>query len=74
MTMPRRTSNPPVAGSNPLLSFRSLSLSAEPREETDLDALNVALLRETTQLTDVSMWFRPDTSPKDSAGREYPDR
>jgi hypothetical protein len=40
----------------------------------DLDALNVALVRETTQLTDVSLWFRPDTSPKDSAGREYPDR
>jgi hypothetical protein len=67
----RLTRKEQVSGSSLLLSFRSLSLSAEPREETDLDALNVALVRETTQLTDVSLWLRPATSPKDGGGRGY---
>jgi hypothetical protein len=39
----RLTRKEQVSGSSLLLSFRSLSLSAEPREETDLDSLNVAL-------------------------------
>jgi hypothetical protein len=64
------TRNEQVSGSSPLLGFSSLCLSAEPREETDLDAYDVALAGETTQLADVSLWLRPDTSPKDSGEPE----
>jgi hypothetical protein len=49
-----------------------LSFSAEPREEIDLDALNVALVGETRRLADVSLWLRPDTSPKDREGQSNP--
>jgi hypothetical protein len=54
------TRNEQESGSSPLVGFRSLALSAEPREETDLDAWNVALVGETRQLADVSLWLRPD--------------
>ena len=43
------------------------TFSARLREETDIDALNTELLstvRETMQPEHVSLWLRPDTSPK----------
>ena len=43
------------------------TFSARLREETDIDALNSELLstvRETMQPEHVSLWLRPDTSPK----------
>ena len=47
--------------------------SAKLRDETDLDASSddlVGVVKETTQPAPVTMWLRPDTSPRESGGRE----